>query len=206
MDKITIRQCQDLVNHIFTNLLFQNHYVQVYDAYPIAPTAMVYYTDYPQYPPNAQGVIFININHLQEKDFDLDEIYFILGHESMHIFLNHSFNRGLWNQILESLRGKENDPIKFAITDILRVLSSIFTEKKIPLDIDAIMRDEYAADELAIKWVTKRPDKAISCLTKLVNGDLSQPSHKWEFYGDQRTMMTMEERINKLSNIFKTKI
>jgi len=206
MDHITIKQCQDFINKIFYDFLFLNHNVRVCNSDSNQIIALAYNTNYVQYsliPPNAQGDIVINLQYLIEKDFDLHEIFFILAHESMHIFLNHSLNRKIWEQVLKDLRGSENDPVRYAIVDILRVMSSIFSEQKVPLDVDSIMRDEFAADELAIRWVTKNPAKAISCLKKLVNQDLSTASHTWEFYGEGRTIMTMEVRINKLEKIFK---
>jgi hypothetical protein len=121
----------------------------------------------------------------------------------MHIYLNHSFNREIWNNLKTVIKGSSYDPLRYGIYDILRKLSTLLDEKKLPIDLVSIRNDEYAADEWSVRYTTGKLEKAISCLSKLVNHDLSQPSHKWESYGEDQTIMTMQERINHLKNSFK---
>ena len=48
--------------------------------------------------------------------------------------------------------------------------------------------------------LTRNKTAAINCLTKLVKGDLTNPSHTWEALGMKLPIMTMQERINEIQN------
>ena len=68
----------------------------------------------------------------------------------------------------------------------------------IPPPLSVIAKEqEIAADVRAIS-LTGNENAAISCLTKLVNGNLNDYSHTWEALGVKMPVMTMKERIQEI--------
>jgi hypothetical protein len=67
----------------------------------------------------------------------------------------------------------------------------------LPPEASISKAQEIGADVQAI-CLTRNLPAAISTLAKLVNSDLEQPSHSWEYLGINLPIMTMRERINEI--------
>jgi Zn-dependent protease with chaperone function len=113
------------------------------------------------------------------------EIRFILAHEYTHIFKNHAIANILSNGVEIFLQGPNNE--RSNIGDLARSL----------LQPAIFMNQEYEAD-LGAFQITQDLNSAMTCLTKLVGGELERPSHTWELRDIEIPVMTMSQRIHEL--------
>ena len=141
----------------------------------------------------AAGVICVDEAEL--KSFLYDEIRFILAHECFHILKNHLATRAIWEYVRKALEGERR---KHAVeVALLEAAFVVLGKERLPPNVQTSRDQEYEADELAIR-LTGNQDAAIRSLAKLVGGNMSLPSHKWELFGTDLPMMTMGERIQEL--------
>lgn len=137
----------------------------------------------------ALGQILVNTNYVNSR-LTTEEQRFVLTHEVVHIYQNHVAATVLFRvprAILES-SAKE---LSIAF-DILKILLQIFGVP--PPESTLTKQQEIQADVWAI-CLTGNRTCAISCLTKLVDGNLSKPSHVWEALDIKIPVMSMQERI-----------
>jgi Zn-dependent protease with chaperone function len=140
----------------------------------------------------AFGNVLVNKDYLN-RTLTYDEQRFVLAHETSHIYLNHVVPRAIDRFIDELIRNYDRDVHAFINT--AKVFLYLLN---IPLPLSAIVKEqEIAADVRAIA-LTENENAAISCLTKLVNGDLAAYSHTWEALGVKMPVMTMRERIQEI--------
>jgi hypothetical protein len=64
--------------------------------------------------------------------------------------------------------------------------------------LSAITKEQEIAADIRAISLTGNENAAISCLTKLVNGNLNDYSHTWEALGVKMPVMTMKERIQEI--------
>jgi Zn-dependent protease with chaperone function len=122
------------------------------------------------------GVIYVDSTYLRQNNFTDGEITFILAHESVHIFRSHVVSRLAWN-ILESIvKGPQNKNYNFV--EFFKALLALLSPDRLPPNAILLRDNEYEADELAVRFVTRDLNTAISCLKKLSGGNLNSVSHK----------------------------
>ena len=140
----------------------------------------------------AFGNVSVNKDYLN-RTLTYDEQRFMLAHETSHIYLNHVVPRTINGFIDELIRNCNGDVHAF-----LNGAKVFLYLLNIPLPLSVIAKEqEIAADVRAIS-LTGNENAAISCLTKLVNGNLDDPSHAWEALGVKMPVMTMKERIQEI--------
>jgi hypothetical protein len=140
----------------------------------------------------AFGSVSINKDYLN-RTLTYEEQRFMLAHETSHIYLNHVVPRASDGFIDELIRNCKSDTRAF-----LKGVQVFLYLFNIPLPLSAITKEqEIAADVRAIS-LTGNENAAISCLTKLVNGNLNDYSHTWEALGVKMPLMTMKERIQEI--------
>jgi len=140
----------------------------------------------------AFGNVSVNKDYLN-RTLTYDEQKFILAHETSHIYLNHVVPRASDGFIDELIRNCKSDTHAF-----LNSAKAFFYLFNIPTPLTAITKEqEIAADVRAIS-LTGNENAAISCLTKLVNGNLDETSHTWEVLSLKMPVMTMKERIQEI--------
>jgi Zn-dependent protease with chaperone function len=140
----------------------------------------------------AFGNVLVNKDYLN-RTLTYDEQRFVLAHETSHIYLNHVVPRAIDRFIAELIRNYDRDVHAFINT--AKVFLYLLN---IPLPLSAIVKEqEIAADVRAIS-LTGNENAAISCLTKLVDGNLDAYSHTWEALGVKMPVMTMRERIQEI--------
>jgi Zn-dependent protease with chaperone function len=117
----------------------------------------------------------------------------MLAHETSHIYLNHVMPRAIDGLIDGLIRNRKSDVHTF-----LKGVQVFLYLLNIPPPLSVIAKEqEIAADVRAIS-LTGNENAAISCLTKLVNGNLNDYSHTWEALGVKMPVMTMKERIQEI--------
>lgn len=144
----------------------------------------------------------IEISKLLVNTLSTDELNFVLAHEIFHIDQNHlpiEILVKLPRRIIETL-GKEDIVAAnlSTIWDFIKIW--IYSQGSLPPEAAITKQQELQADIGAI-WLTNNKTAAIQCLSKLVNNDLSQPSHLWEILDVTLPIMTMHERIREIMNI-----
>jgi Zn-dependent protease with chaperone function len=109
---LNIKTCQDYVNWVLTNrLLINDHNVIVIDT-KSSLIAGAFGINSTIWPVNTKGIILINLYYLNQQQFKEKEIQFILAHEIVHIYKNHSVNTLMWNIIERILKNIDyNSPI-----------------------------------------------------------------------------------------------
>jgi hypothetical protein len=138
------------------------------------------------------GNVSVNKDYLN-KTLTYDEQKFILAHETSHVYLNHVVPRASDGFIDALIRNCKSDTHA-----LLNGAKAFFYLFNIPLPLSVIAKEqEIAADVRAIS-LTGNENAAISCLTKLVNGNLDDTSHTWEALGVKMPVMTMKERIQEI--------
>jgi len=146
------------------------------------------------------GEIYINeqLNHMLTDD----ELKFVLAHEVVHIDQNHlpfAVLLKLPRIILKEL-GKEYLAAcgLSLLWELIRMW--IYLQGELPPEAAITKQQELQADIWAI-FLTGNKSAAISCLKKLVNNDLSKPSHLWEILDVKLPVMTMYERISRILDV-----
>lgn len=128
-----------------------------------------------------------------------DELKFVLGHEVVHIDQNHIVSNALFRlpkALLKALESDNEDARTIRILwDLARTVQGLAGEK--PIEAKVTRANEHQADIWSI-WLNHDADAAISCLRKLVGGDLEQPSHTWEAFDYDFPAMTMRQRIEDI--------
>jgi len=147
-------------------------------------------------PPAVAGIIQVNDRYLDKKKFTDSAIRFILAHECSHIYNNHIISTIFWNLLEKYLKGEKNE--NYLIIEFVKAVLALKSKSGLPPNAETLRDQEYEADKIAVLSVTHDLESAISCLTKLVEGDLDQPSHIWELFGKVKPAMTMRERIEVL--------
>jgi Zn-dependent protease with chaperone function len=139
------------------------------------------------------GIIVVNEAKLRR--FKDDEIAFILAHECAHIVRSHLWTTAMWVIVENIIRGEKNE--NAMLVNLIKTAFMIFAKDHLPPNAVALRDQEYEADELGVR-ITNNQQSAISCLTKLVRGNMNAPSHVWELFGENMPAMTMGERIAEL--------
>ena len=140
----------------------------------------------------AFGNVSVNKDYLN-RTLTYDEQRFVLAHETSHIYLNHVVPRTIDRFIDQLIRNCNRDVQAF-----LNRAKVFLYLLNIPLPLSVIAKEqEIAADVRAIS-LTGNENAAISCLTKLVNGNLDDYSHTWETLGVKMPVMTMKECIQEI--------
>jgi Zn-dependent protease with chaperone function len=148
------------------------------------------------WPINTKGIILINLDDLYQRQFTEKEIQFILGHETAHIYKNHSLNTLMWNIIERLLINLEyNSPL---IVETFKGFLELLSPNNLPHNAEDLKNNEYEADLIALNYVTGDLRNAISCLQKLSNSDPNSPSHTWELFNLKLPAMTLKQRIDVL--------
>ncbi|WP_287588231.1 M48 family metalloprotease [Candidatus Borrarchaeum sp.] len=146
------------------------------------------------------GIIQINRKLFDYYRLSPDELYFLLAHEVFHIDQNHLISSSGINKVLRNIIRELGKVEKIAkIFSIFFDTLDLWNYSRgiLPRDALKIKQQELEADIWAI-WVTNNKTAAISCLTKLVNYDLTQPSHSWESSDIELPIMTMGQRIMEI--------
>ena len=144
--------------------------------------------------PISGGIIYVNDQFLN-KSFTDSEIQFIIAHECAHIYNNHAITSYVWNKIEEMLKGENNE--NYEVIEFIKFLFTLTSNSRLPPNAETLRNQEYEADRIAVN-ITIDLGSAISCLTKLVGGNMQAPSHTWELFDKAVPAMTMGERINTL--------
>jgi len=146
--------------------------------------------------PAVAGVIQVNEKDLQVKKFTDSEINFILAHECIHIFNSHVVSTTFWYLLEKYLKGENLE--NAMIIEFVKIILAFRSKSGLPPNAETLRDQEYEADKLAVLQLTRDIDSAISCLTKLANGDLDSPSHTWELFDKAVPAMNMRQRIEML--------
>ncbi len=101
-----------------------------------------------------------------------------------------------WYLLEKYLKGENLE--NAMIIEFVKIILAIRSKSGLPPNAETLRDQEYEADKLAVLQLTRDIDSAISCLTKLVNGDLDSPSHTWELFDKAFPAMTMRQRIEVL--------
>jgi Zn-dependent protease with chaperone function len=141
------------------------------------------------------GLVLVNEKQLRRLKLNDGELKFVLAHECVHIFKNHIITTAFWNLLERYLKGENNE--HYDVVEAIKVVLLALSPDRLPPNAVNLRDQEYEADELAAR-LTGDLDAAISCLTKLVKGDLSKPSHVWELFGQVVPAMNMRKRIDML--------
>lgn len=147
-------------------------------------------------PPTVAGIIQVNNAYLSKRKFTDSEIYFILAHECSHIYNNHVISTLFWNLLEKYLKGEKNE--NYFIIELVKAALALQSKNRLPPNAETLRDQEYEADKIAVLTITHDLDSAISCLTKLVDGNLDLSSHIWELFDKARPAITMRERIEVL--------
>ena len=193
---LNLKTCQDYVNWVLTNrLLINDHNVIVIDT-KSSLIAGAFGINSTIWTVNTKGIILINLYYLDQQQFKEKEIQFILAHEIVHIYKNHSVNTLMWNIIERILKNIDyNSPI---IVEIFKGFLALLSSNNIPPNAEDLKNNEYEADLIALNYITGDLRNAISSLQKLSNGDLNSPSHIWELFNLNLPAMTLKQRIEVL--------
>ena len=193
---LDIKSCQDSVNWMLTNrLLINDHNVIVINT-KTSLIAGAFGINSSIWPINTKGIILINLDELDQRQFTEKEIQFILAHEIAHIYKNHSLNTLMWNIIERLLKNLDyNSPL---IVETFKGFLALLSPNNLPPNAEDLKNNEYEADLIALNYVTGDLRSAISCLQKLCNGDLYSPSHTWELFDLKLPAMTLRQRIDVL--------
>ena len=146
--------------------------------------------------PVVGGIIQVNEKYLEKKKFTESEIRFILVHECVHIYNNHIIATLFWHLLEQILKGENNE--RYLLIEFIKLGLAFTSKNKLPPNAETLRNQEFEADKIAVISVTHDLDSAISCLTKLVDGNLDSLSHGWELFGKVVPAMTMRERIDVL--------
>ncbi|MFB5599170.1 MAG: M48 family metalloprotease [Nitrososphaeraceae archaeon] len=195
---MNIKSCQDSVNWILTNrLLINDHNVIVINT-KTSLIAGAFGINSTIWPINTKGIILINFDYLNQRQFTEKEIHFILAHEIAHIYKNHSLNTLMWDIIERLLKNVDyNTPV---IVETFKGFLELLSPNNRPYNADDLKNNEYEADLIALNYVTGDLRNAISCLQKLSNGDPNSPSHTWELFNLDLPAMTLKQRIEVLKD------
>jgi len=147
-------------------------------------------------PPTVAGIIQVNDKYLHKNKFTDSEIHFILAHECVHIYNNHIINTLFWHLLEKYLKGEQNE--NYLVIELVKAVLALRAKSRLPPNAETLREQEYEADKIAVLSITHDIGSAISCLTKLVGGNLDQPSHTWELFGKVKPAMTMNQRIAML--------
>lgn len=142
------------------------------------------------------GIIQVNDKYLSKKKFTDSEIRFILAHECSHIYSNHIISTLFWNLLETYLKGEKNE--NYLVIELAKTLLALMSKSGLPPNAETLREQEYEADKITVLSLTHDLESAVSCLTKLVDGDLDKPSHIWELFGQVVPAMTMRQRIETL--------
>ena len=193
---LNIKSCQDSVNWILANrLLINDHNVTVINT-KTSLIAGAFGINSTIWPINTKGIILINLDELDQRQFTEKEIQFIIAHETAHIYKNHSLNTLMWNIIERLLVNLDyNSPL---IVETFKGFLSLLSPNNLPPNAEDLKNNEYEADLIALNYVTGDLRSAISCLQKLSNSDPNSPSHTWELFNLNLPAMTLKQRIEVL--------
>jgi len=122
------------------------------------------------------------------------ELDFVLAHETVHIVGNHVVPSG-GLRVLKQIVKRTNPPL----ANLLDGAEIFLSLMGISVEASLVKEQEIEADVSAICLTGDRAS-AFSCLSKLVNGDMTRPSHVWEALGVELPVMTMGERIKLVTN------
>jgi len=149
---------------------------------------------------NPIGKIYVNGANVDARKLSDDELRFVLAHEVVHIDQNHlpiAILFELPEELLDAW-GK-NHPVASAASRLWDLINLWrYKQGNLPPKAVITKQQELQADVWAV-FLSNNKTSAITCLKKLVNGDLSQFSHTWEALDIELPIMTMCERIDALS-------
>lgn len=163
-------------------------------------------TEDAKYPAFAQGLCVLNyaFGRVEVKKglvqlLRQDELDFVLLHELAHIVENHLF----WQTVVDLPQNTLNalTPYDQSARDVNLLVHALkavcVVTGNLPPEASISKAQEIGADVQAI-CLTRNLNAAISTLTKLVDNDLDQPSHLWEYLGIKLPIMTMKERLDEI--------
>lgn len=127
------------------------------------------------------------------RNLEPAELDFVLAHETVHIIRNHVVPSG-GLRVLKQIVRRSNPPLAILL-DGAEVFLSLM---ELPVEAGLVKEQEIEADVWAICLIRDRAP-AFKCLSKLVNGELTKPSHVWEAFGVDIPVMTMRERLNQVT-------
>ncbi len=149
----------------------------------------------------------IRIDNGLLKRLSYDELRFVIGHEVYHIDQNHVLETAIYNlpKILIDEIAKTNDSAKCISLFLDGINGLIYLKGDLPPLVKMAKEQEINADIWSILATGNKTD-AINCLTKLVNNDLNQWSHKWEIFealglNVELPVMTMRQRIGSIQAV-----
>lgn len=149
----------------------------------------------------------IRIDNGLLKKLSYDELRFVVGHEVYHIDQNHVLETAIYNlpKILIDEIAKTNDAAKGISLFLDGINGLIYLKGDLPPLVKMAKEQEINADIWSI-LATGNKTAAINCLTKLVNNDLNQWSHKWEIFealglNVELPVMTMRQRIDSIQAV-----
>jgi len=140
----------------------------------------------------AWGKVYMNTSYVNGV-LSTEEQQFVLAHEVAHIYMNHVPSKlplEAFDELLKQLAPK----VSVAL-DILKLLLHI---RGIPPPISSLTKEQELNADIQAILLTGNVTTAISCLNKLVQGNLETQSHTWEALGVEIPVFTMRERIEEL--------
>lgn len=149
---------------------------------------------------NIPSFININLDFERIRNFDPDELLFILAHECGHVYHSHMVGNIVLTLMEKILAGRnnENEQTVHSLKAITAIINKITTNELLPLDAAYVKRIELEADKFAVTKITHDLDSAVRCLMHLCNNNTERESHIWEFSKILFPIMTMGERIQEL--------
>lgn len=146
---------------------------------------------------DSYGKIYLTRGIIEK--LDLDELKFVIIHESVHISKNHLPIRLASESLKEIIKlyGFRNPILSIAsiIADSINILR--YKSGELPAEAEITKEQELQADMWGVIILGDK-SIAISCLKKLADYDLNKPSHLWEVLGVKMPIMTVKERIDEI--------
>jgi hypothetical protein len=185
------------IKTIFAGLNIHNISISVnHNSKDIASVTGINFNDYLNMP----SFVNLNLNFDRIKNFNPDELLFIIAHACGHVYHNHMIG-DMARVFLESIvKGKEYlyGQIVNSIKNVYPIVDKLAFNEFHPKDAAYIKHIELEADKFAITKITHDVDSAVRCLKHLCNNHTERESHVWELSKVPFNIMTMSERIQML--------
>lgn len=147
----------------------------------------------------AVGEIIVNRNWIDK--FLSPELEHILAHELIHINENHLLTEATFKLVGTMIDNLIKDNlVGLVVKNFIQLIDLRNYKQYGKLSFKASITKEQEIDaEIKAILLTRNKTSAISCLKKMVNYDLNQPSHVWETLGIELPVMTIRERIDEIN-------
>ncbi len=133
------------------------------------------------------------------KLLDWREIKYVLGHEAVHIYMNHLpvklLSKSIKNALVVLSIGNPAIAMGLLTSEMLNL--AMYKLGGLPSEAKITKEQELQADLWSIILMGD-PEPAVNALIKLSGGDLSKPSHLWEALGIPLPVMSVEERLSEI--------